>query len=63
MTLKGPFFADAATNHSFTFRCEGLTAPSNEIMVLCDVRLYSLIGTNVSQEPAASIFRTEGCKE
>lgn len=29
------------------------------IMVLWDVMLYSLVGTNVSEEPTASIFRVE----
>lgn len=57
------FFVDTATNYFYSFTFEGLTAGSIAIMVLWDVMLYSLVGTNVSEEPIAAIFRVEECIE
>jgi hypothetical protein len=55
------FFVYTATNYfySFTFTFEGLTAKSIAIMVLCNMMLYNLVDTNVSEEPTATIFRVE----
>jgi hypothetical protein len=40
-------------------RFEVLMAVTMNIIIFCDVTLYSLIFTNISGDPAASIFRVE----